>query len=222
MKKQIKAILFDFDGVLADTMTDNFLAWHKAFGDFGVNIKKEDYFPLEGMKLIEVAKKISEKYGIRSDPAVIVRLKNEHYLRDHSLIFYPRVWELISILKERKYLLALVSASPREKLSRTVPADFLEKFDVIISGEDSKNGKPSPEPYQNAVKKLGVSSKECLVVENAPLGIKSAKRAGMHCIAICSTLNRSFLSEADEIIDKFEDLEKLKTIDDLINYVVVG
>lgn len=212
MKKEIKAILFDFDGVLADTMEDNFLAWRKAFKDYGVDIKKEDYFPLEGMKLIEAAKKISNKYNLHSDPEAIVKLKNEYYLKDHSFSFYPKVIELIDLFKKNKNRLAVVSASPREKLNKTVPTEFLEKFDVVISGEDSKNGKPSPDPYLTAAEKLGVSPEACIVVENAPLGIKSAKDAGMYCIAICSTLDKSFLSEADEIIDKFEDVEKLEMI----------
>ena len=216
MKKQIKAILFDFDGVLADTMEGNFLAWRKAFKDYGVDIKKEDYFPLEGMKLTEIARKISNKYNVQANPKTIVKLKNEYYLKNHSFCFYPKVIEFIDLFKKNKNRLAVVSASPREKLNKTVPAEFLVKFDAIISEEDSKNGKPNPDPYLNAAKKLEISPAECLVVENAPLGIKSAKRAGMYCIAICSTLDKSFLSEADEIIDKFEDLQKLEMITSLI------
>ena len=197
-------------------MEDNFLAWRKAFKDYGVDIKKEDYFPLEGMKLTEVAREISNKYNVHSDPETIVKLKNEYYLKNHSFCFYPKVIELIDLFKKNKNLLAVVSASPREKLDKTVPKEFLVKFDVIISQEDSTNGKPSPDPYLNAAKKLKISPAECLVIENAPLGIKSAKKAGMYCIAICSTLDKTFLSEADEIIDKFEDLEKLEIITSLI------
>jgi len=212
----IKAILFDFDGVLAETMEDHFLAWQKVFKDYGVEIKREDYFVLEGMKMIKIAKKLSEENNINPDPEIIVKLKDEYYLKNHSFAFYPKVEELIDLLKRKKSLLALVSASPREKLHRTVPAEFLKKFDTVISEEDSKNGKPSPDPYLNAAESLGVSPKECLVIENAPLGIKSAKNAEMYCIAICSTLDKSFLSEADEIIDRFEDLEKLEMITSLI------
>ncbi|TRZ83786.1 HAD family phosphatase [bacterium] len=217
MKKQIKAILFDFDGVLANTMGDNFLAWQKVFRDYGIDIKKEDYFPLEGMKLIEIAQKISNKYKIHPDPKILVSLKNKYYLKDHSLFFYPRVEELIDFLKSNKCLLAIVSASPRKKLLRTVQAEFLKKFDTVITGEDSRKGKPSPEPYLNAAKNLGVSPKDCVVIENAPLGIKSAKKAGIYCIAVCSTLDRPFLSEADEVINRFEDIERLEIIKSLIN-----
>ena len=168
------------------------------------------------MKLIEIAKKISDEYKVHLDPEIIVKLKNKYYLENHSLVFYPKARELIDLLERNKCLLALVSASPRKKLSRTVPAEFLKKFDTVVSGEDSKNGKPSPTPYLNAAKSLRILPKECIVVENAPLGIKSAKKAGMYCIAICSTLDRPFLFEADEVIDKFEDLEKSEIITGLI------
>ena len=113
-KKKIKAILFDFDGVLADTMGNNFLAWQKAFKNYGIDIKREDYFPLEGMKLIEVAKKISNKYNVRLDPEAVVKFKNGYYLKNHSFSFFPKVIELIDLLKKNKNLCRSV-VSVREK-----------------------------------------------------------------------------------------------------------
>ena len=207
--KNVKAVLFDFDGVLADTMQDNFQAWKKAFADLGIEIKQDDYFPLEGMKLINVAKTISIQYNINPNPEEIVKLKSKYYLEEHSFSFYPEVPELINFLKEREKLLAIVSASPREKIERTIPKDFLDKFDVVISGEDTEKGKPFPDPYLAAMNKLGVSSEESLVIENAPLGIKSAKSAGVYCIAITSTMDRTFLEEADEIITSHKELKKI-------------
>ena len=207
--KNLKAILFDFDGVLADTMQDNFQAWKKAFENFGINIKKEDYFPLEGMKLINIAQRISTKYNIRSNPNEMVRLKNRYYLQDHSFSFYSEVPELIHSLKTKGKLLAIVSASPREKLEKTVPQDFLSKFDMIVSADDTKRGKPNPDPYLVAMEKLNVGPRESLVVENAPLGIKSAKSAGIYCIALTTTLSKRYLKEADKIIKNHEELKKI-------------
>ena len=78
-----------------------------------------------------------------------------------------------------------------------------------MSGDDSVRGKPHPDPYLNAATKLGVLPQECLVIENAPLGIKSAKRAGIYCIAICSTLDKSYLSEADKIVENIKDINNI-------------
>jgi beta-phosphoglucomutase len=207
--KKPKVILFDFDGTLADTMEDNFIAWKNAFSDYGINIKREDYFPLEGMKLIEVAKEISRKYEKNIIPDSIVEFKNNYYLENHSFRLYPGVQELIEKMKNKKRLIAIVSASPRKKLEKTVPEEFLRKFDAIVSGDDVNKGKPDPEPYLIAMKKLNATPKDCIVIENAPLGIKSAKSAGIYCVAITTTLEEKYLVEADRIVKNFYELKDI-------------
>lgn len=207
---KIKGILFDFDGVLAETMQDLFNSWRYAFNRFGVEIKKENYFLLEGMKVIKIAEYLSKKYNLDiQNASEILKLKNNFYLDNHSFNFYKGVEEFIELLNKEKILIGLVSASPKEKLEKTVPEKFLAKFNVIISGDDLELGKPHPDPYLTAAKNLNLAPSECLVVENAPLGIESAKNAGMYCIAIKSTLEEKFLNKADKIIDKFEDLRFL-------------
>jgi len=205
--EKIDAVLFDFDGTLADTMQDLFWAWKRAFEYFGIEIKKEDYFPLEGMKVSEIAKTISKKYNLFTDSLKILELKEKYYLEKYSFSLYPGVLDLISSLKDRKIKIAIVSASPLRKLIKTVPEEFLSKFDVIISGDDTKEGKPNPEPYLMAMKKLNVLPSECLVIENSPLGIKSAKSAGAYCIAVTTTLEKEFLQGADKIIPDIKNLE---------------
>jgi beta-phosphoglucomutase-like phosphatase (HAD superfamily) len=79
-------------------------------------------------------------------------------------------------------------------------------FDVIVSGEDVKNGKPDPEPYEKAIAKLGLSKDECLVVENAPLGIESAKNAGVFCVGVPTYLDKTKLHEADIIVKNHAEL----------------
>jgi beta-phosphoglucomutase len=212
----IKGILFDYDGVLAETMEDLFLAWKKAFLDYGIEIKKGDYFPLEGTKVVEVARIISNKYDICPEPFDVVKKKDEYYLSNHKFSFYPGVEDFIDVLIKNNIKIAIVSASQKHKLDKTVPKDFLKKFDEIICGDDYKNGKPNAEPYLTAANKLGLKPEECIVVENAPLGIKSAKNAGIFCIGIDSTLPKEYLREADIIIDKFEDLKNLDIIKNIL------
>lgn len=207
MKKDIKGFLFDFDGTLADTMSDNFLAWKKAFENFEINIKQEDYFPLEGLKLIDVAKTLGSGYSlIEEDFEKIVSLKNRYYLENHSFLFYSGIIEFIDLLKTRNKLVAMVTASPKDRLNKTLSKEFLEKFNAIISMEDYEKSKPNPEPYISAVKKLDLKPEECIVIENAPLGISSAKSAGIYCIAITTTLCKKYLKEADEILESHEKL----------------
>lgn len=214
----IKAILFDFDGVIGKTMEDNFQAWKKAFLDFGIEIKSEDYFPLEGAQLNKVSETISEKYNLSgANYEEIIRKKEDYYLQSNSFSFYDGVIDLISMLKERGIKIAIVSAARKERLFSTVPYDFLMKFDSIVTGDMIEKGKPSPDPYVKAMSDLNVNAKECIVVENAPLGIESAKSAGSYCIAIASTMDKSYLSRADLTIENFLELKNVEMIKNLIN-----
>lgn len=212
MKQNYKAVLFDFDGVIADTMEDLFSAWKNAFSDFGIEIKKEDYFVLEGLKQVNVAKTL----GKNLNPDFyeeISKLKTRYYLENFKLIFYDHIYEIVDNLKKANKKLAIVSASPREKLEKTVPKDFLEKFDAVVCSEDYLNGKPNPEPYLTAMNKLNLNPEECIVIENAPLGIRSAKAAGIYCIALMTTLDEGYLKDADLIINNHKELLSLFSLD---------
>ncbi|MDO8461242.1 MAG: HAD family phosphatase [Deltaproteobacteria bacterium] len=207
--KKYKALLFDFDGVLGKTMEGNYLAWVYAFDQFGMTIKREDYFSLEGKSPTNVAKTLLAVFGKPENLAdELSRLKENHYLSHHSFELYPGVESLIHELK-KTYPLALVTGASRKRLDGSVPTDFLGQFDAIITGETGQEDKPSPEPYLRASAKLGIEPDSCLVIENAPLGIESAKRAGMDCVAICSTLKKEFLGRADKVINTIEDLPPL-------------
>ena len=204
---QIKGILFDFDGVLANTMEDLLRAWQHAFRHHGIEITKEDYFPLEGMKGVEVAKTIAARYNLPNILySEVVERKNQYYLQNNSFCFYPGVVELIEKLHRKGMVMGIVTASPRRKLEQTVPTEFLQKFQVIVSGDDAGRGKPFPDPYLTGLQKLGLGKDECLVIENAPLGIQAAKSAGLYCIAITSTVGKEKLQEADEIVEEFNNL----------------
>jgi len=120
--------------------------------------------------------------------------------------FFPGVELLISELKDRKVPLAIVTAGHLDQLRLSVPRGFMEKFDVLVTGDLIARGKPDPEPYLQGAARLGLKPEDCIAVENSPLGAQSAHRANMYCIAICSTVNRGDLTAADEILERFEDL----------------
>ena len=217
-----RAVLFDLDGTLAMTMEDNFRAWRAALLKYGVEINIEDYYPLEGLRLHEVARKFSEKYHLKdTDEKEIVKTKERYYLDNHQFTFYPGVEELITLLRSKNVLIAMVTAGLANRINNSVPIKFLEKFDCIVTGDGTEEGKPSPEPYLRAAEQLEVEPEECIAVENAPLGIESAKNAGIYCIAICSTLGKSYLEEADEVVDSFESLKDLETIKQLLEQSVM-
>lgn len=190
-------------------MEDNFLAWQATLAEYQIKLQPEDYYPLEGLSVRELPRKLFGKYGLEPPHEdEVVQKKESYYLAHHHFELYPGAWELIEALRAKHIPLALVTAALRNRLNQSLPAGFLGKFEVVVTGEDASEGKPSSVPYLKAAKQLGIPPQACLVIENAPLGIESAKRAGMHCIAICSTLGKTHLGAADEIVDSLADLRR--------------
>lgn len=205
--KKFKGILFDFDGVIGRTMEDNYTAWKNVLSQFGIYLTKDEYFLLEGVNTIELAKLLLSKNGKDTNQAAeIVKAKEEYYLKNNNFSLYEGVEETIHALKGNGYLLAIVSAANFSRLSNTLYPALLKEFNTVITGDKIDRGKPFPDPYLTAAKELGLEPTECLVVENAPVGIEAAKNANMYCIAITSTLDRKYLSKADKIIGNFSML----------------
>jgi len=206
--KKYKAVLFDFDGVLGMTMEDNYHAWNRAFAEYGIDFDKNEYFLLEGLNTKKVAEHFSR--NSRVSPEIInniVILKEKYYVENNNFSLYEGVETTISRLKKGGYLLGLVSGASYVRISATLQKVFLGNFDVVLTGDKVNNCKPHHEPYLNAAKALSMKPSDCVVVENAPLGIESARAAGMYCIAVASTLEKKYLFKADIIINKLLELE---------------
>lgn len=209
--------MFDFDGVIGRTMEDNYLAWKYAFSEYNMNINKEEYFLTEGLNTRLVTEYFMDQVEKRCNSVPqktevineIVSLKERYYMENNNFSLYEGVKPLIRRLKKNGYLLGIVSGANYARLSATLRRTFINKFDVIITGDKVINSKPHPEPYLNAARKLSVDPSECVVIENAPAGITAAKEAGMYCIAVASTLEKIYLHKADKIIDKITDLSEI-------------
>lgn len=209
----LKGILFDFDGTLAKTMDIHYLAWQESMLPYGVSLAEEEYYPLEGMSTTEIAQLFCEKYKINGkEIPFITKRKTEAYVRRAKVILYPGVSELLAQLKGKQLRLGIVTASVSEQLQRSVPPLFLEQFDTLVSGEKLKRGKPFPDPYLLGLQELCLQSEECIVVENAPLGVQSAKSAGIYCLAVTHTVSKEKLQEADEIFSAVKDIIQSKKL----------
>jgi len=206
--KHAKAWLFDFDGVIGDTMPDNLRAWQSAFAQHGVTLTKDDYYSLEGMNTKGIAETLGKKFGLA--PAVYEKIpdrKSEFYqILAGPLRIYPEVDTLLTTLKRQGVKLAMVSGGARWRLEKTTPKKIFTLFDVVVAGDDLTKSKPDPEPYTMALAKLGVRSDQAVVVENAPLGIDSAKTAGIFCVALTTTVDRALLGSADIVLTDISEL----------------
>lgn len=217
LTKHYQGILFDFDGVLVQSMEDNFKAWQSVTAEYGLTIKKEDYFPFEGMTSKDVVLYLFQHYDCEvPDLEKIVKQKDNYYLNSHQFKPYAGVIPLIDTLVKNRVPIGIVTSGNKRRILKSVPQSFLSKFNTYVTGDMISKGKPSPEPYLMGCKNLNLTPYQCIVVENAPLGIQAAKAAKIFCIAICSTLEGSYLQEADAVIPSFEELRNLEVMNDLL------
>jgi beta-phosphoglucomutase len=205
----IKAILFDLDGVIVDSMHYHFLAWDQMFHKIGGSVTKESVLLTEGMNSFEILPRFLDMFNVdlpEEKRLPFIEEKRELFRNIAKLQYYPNAFETIEELRKRGYVTALVTACARKNMERSVDLERQKLFDFIISGDDVPRAKPNPDPYLIAQKTLGLSIEECVVIENAPLGVQSAKNAGMICIAVESTLGREYLQKADFVINEIQEL----------------
>ena len=210
-RKYHRAIIFDMDGVLVDSMPDHAEAWKQAFEASDIKIERRDIYELEGSNHKQIVELIFRRFGRNPTNEDIQELgsrKIEIFDKIEHVKPFEEVNELLKQLAP-KYKLAVVSGSNRKTVHDLMNKFFPDKFQVIITGDDVLKSKPDPEPYLKAVEKLGVPKEQCLVIENAPLGIRSAKSAGLRCIAIPTYLDRERMKEADVIVDSHRELGKV-------------
>jgi hypothetical protein len=111
-------------------------------------------------------------------------------------------------LDERGHDLGMVTSSTRPEAEAVLRfLQVQDVFDAVVTAEDVSEGKPSPQPYLLASAQLRRPSSECVVVEDSPSGVASAKKAGMRCVAIASTHDPDVLSEADVVVDTIDGLD---------------
>lgn len=205
----IRAILFDMDGVIVDSLHYHYLAWDKMFSDRGGKVSEHTVLLHEGRNSREILPILIEEtkvYIPENEWDDFIDKKREYYRSIVQLKYFPMVFETIQELKNRGLKTALVTASARKNMEKAIPEDKRKLFDVILTAENFRKAKPNPDPYLEAQKRLGLSVNECVVIENAPLGIEAAKNAGMICIAVETTLGREYLTQADFIINSINEL----------------
>jgi len=204
-----QAVLFDLDGVLSDSPAVHAWAWAEVFRPYGIELPPERLHREEGRKSEDIAQGIILEYGL-SIPDLVLNEMLVNKRRMFRAAFKPGIRadakRLLIHLRIKNYRTAMVSGSARENVMHALGEGEAEMFDVLITAEDYSAGKPNPEPYLTACRKLNIEPRNGLAVENAPLGIASALAAGLTVAAITSTLPAKELAEAHFIIKSLNEL----------------
>lgn len=205
----MKAVIFDMDGVLIDSMKYHVPAWNTAFKKFNVKIPVEQFKLFEGADFQRTILHFKKNYNItitKQDKLQIYKNKQEYMLNEFKLEVYSEIKKILKYIKLKKLKLAVVTGSSKDFVNMVVDKKFKNIFDVIVCSDDVKKSKPAPDPYLKAVELLKLSKNEMFVIENAPLGIKSAKKAGLQVFALETTLNKKHLTEANKIFKNHKEL----------------
>lgn len=204
----MKAVLFDLDGVIIDSMGAHIDSWHDALQAFGMTAKKSELSTLGGFGPGPTIQRFAERKGIEiTDGLVadIMRKKDARYAELSHRIF-PEIPQILDFLKRKGIILAIVTGSSRKVAEAITENELPSYFEAIVGMEDVTRGKPAPEPYQKALEILGIEPTEAIVIEDSPLGIQSAVTAGIFAIGLETTLPAASLQEADLVLKDHKEL----------------
>jgi beta-phosphoglucomutase len=208
-----KAVIFDFDGVVIDTVPYHYKSWKKLFKEQGISFTFKDYLRINGITrekgITMVMGKISKDKIQRLSARKQIIYRN---LLDKKIPpLLPGFKNLLAILLKNKYPVAIASSSKNckyilEKLK------LINKLDAVVGGNDFKKPKPDPDIYLTTAKKLKVRPNNCMVIEDAYGGIKSAKNAKMYCVGLTTHASKKELKGADIYIYSLKNLNLNKII----------
>jgi beta-phosphoglucomutase len=209
----IRGVLFDLDGVIVDTLHYHYLAWKHMFGKYGGSpVSEHSVLLYEGMASREILPILMKETGVtipEAEQSAFIEEKRAYFRSIVQVTSYPGAFETIDALRKRGFKLALVTACATKNMQHALNREQQAHFDFLITGDEVPRAKPFPDPYLTAARQLGLRPEECVVVENAPLGIESARNAGMCCVAIETTLGKEYLTSADYVLEKITDLLSL-------------
>ena len=192
MNSQIKAVVFDMDGVIFDTETLYQKCWLSEAPKYNIDNVEKLFLKMMGLSNSNIEKLFKSVYGedfpcaeYRAD----VRSKINELIEKDGLTMKKGVLEILSFLKEEGYPVALATSTSRPSVESHLKRSGIKQyFDYIITGDEVKNSKPSPEIYINACRGLGVSTENAIAVEDSFNGIRSAFSAGMLPVMVPDTV----------------------------------
>jgi beta-phosphoglucomutase len=197
----IKAVIFDMDGVLTDSEPLINAAAIEMFREMGLTVRPEDFIPFVGTGENRYIGGVAEKYGVPLDIPAAKRRTYEIYLElvPRQLQAFPGAGTVVTACRRAGLMTSVASSADRIKITANLRKIGLppESWDTIVTGEDVTRTKPDPEIFLAAAERLRLSPRDCTVVEDAPNGIQAAKAAGMRCVAVAQTFPAEQLTAAD-------------------------
>ena len=183
----VRAVIFDLDGTLIDSEPNYYLADRTLLARYGIPFSEEDKRRYIGSSNLDEMADLVRRHGLEATPEFLAEEKNTIYLAlaEHSTRIFPQMQRFLELLVADGIPVAVASGSAPEVIHRLLTSVGLaESFDHAVSAEEVPRGKPAPDVFLEAARRLGVPPQTCVVVEDSRPGVEAALRGFMRCIAV--------------------------------------
>ena len=206
----IRAVIFDMDGIIADTELLQFRGWREVLKPLGITLTRKDYYDYAGDTGYYIEERLIEKYGLKAGRGSLLREKERFlfsWFRTKPLKTMPYAMEAVRYFKGRGIKVGLASGAMIEETKLKLRRLGIAGLFPVIAGRDQvKRSKPYPDVYLHAAHQLRVRPDECIVFEDTEFGLRSAKSAGMICLAIPNELAvKQDFSKADGVFRNLKE-----------------
>lgn len=208
----LRALVFDFDGLILDTETSQFRAWQELFAEHGGALTVADWAHVIGSvdsgwdPAVELGRQTGRVYGLDELRAAWKPRRAELFAQE---TIRPGVLELIKEAKLRGLGLGVASSSPRWWVQGNLERlGVFESFDAVATGDEVELTKPDPAVYLLALERLRVPASAAVALEDSPNGVRAAQAAGIRCVAVPNDVSRHLdLSAADALLESLTELD---------------
>ncbi|MEE2681028.1 MAG: HAD family phosphatase [Planctomycetota bacterium] len=211
-RDQACGAIFDMDGTLLDSYHAHQRAWQDTMREFGIDYTSSEFRRHFGRRNEEIIEDIFECLGRpKPDPHVMQEIADRKEVQFRSVVVddcseMPGTTGLLTALHREGWKLAVGSSAPRANVELALELLGVKQLvDATVCGCDVERGKPEPDVFLEAARRLGLEPRHCLVVEDAPAGIEAAHRAGMPAVGIRCPHQTADLSAAEQVVDSFDE-----------------
>ena len=208
-ESSFEGVIWDMDGIIVDTAPYHLRAWQAVFQIRGVDFTEEDFKRNFGQRNDTIIQNAFGRSVSAEEIDVISSEKEEDFRQrmGQDIKPLPGAIELIGSLKEHGVKMAIASSAPIENIQLVTQCLNVDGcFQAVVWGGEVTEGKPSPQGFLLAARRLGAEPGDCLVIEDAVAGVAAAKRAGMKCLAVTNTHPSMRLMAADLVVDTLEGI----------------
>jgi beta-phosphoglucomutase len=215
------AVIFDFDGVVADSELLHYRAMNKAFDLYGLSVSKEEHWEKYlGYTDYDNVRAVNRDYHMGWDEATVQELvRHKTRIFDEvavaEAVIIDGVLSFVDMLRQNGIPIAVCSGATRNDIDLILEGTSLaNSFDPVVTADDVKEGKPHPEGFELALRRLNdrgkerISAAQCVVIEDSHWGLQAAKTAGMHTIAVTNTYDAGHLGPyAEMVVKRLDEIE---------------